>query len=261
MKRLDKNLNLSSITISIVIFWLLSIITYIVVYQDKIFIAILSSLGTLFAQRYIENLKNEKKQQELARLIINWIGNSVELFLSLQTHVIPSSRYSTETKSFIILELADEIKPDETYNWIKKNIGILPLNILKNFSAYNLTFKLIMRFLEKEYPQSLEQRLDDPIVQKSWTYLIIRSAIQGRIVTMLLSKQIVNENSQFEADKDFLVDEYWKAKDTIKNGQDYNLIVDSIEAVFKELRLSDELQVRPLLENQQDTKTSSTEKP
>lgn len=259
MKRLDKNLNLLSfITILIVVLWLLGIVTYIVVYQDKILIAILSSFSTLFVQQYIENSKNKKKQQELAKLTIILIESRIAVFSPLLMDVILSGENSTKASSHNIKEFVAQIKPDETYDSIVKDISTFPQNISRSFTGYNIVFKTVRNLLENEIAQNLEQILDEPEVLENLTYLIIWNIVQGRIITMLLSQQIFNDKNQFEADKSFLVKEYWRAKDAIKNGKSRNGIVDSIVAVFKELRLSNELQVRPLLENQQDTKTSSS---
>ena len=59
MKDITKNL--SDTLLILVVLYLVSLVTYIAIFQDKLFIAIISVSGTLFIQRYLEGIKNEKE--------------------------------------------------------------------------------------------------------------------------------------------------------------------------------------------------------
>jgi len=251
----------------------LLLITYIVVFQDKLFIAIITSLGTLLAQRSVENFKNGKKQQELARLVISLIESRNQELVLLQKHIIPDNA-DAEVKGVIIMRCVDLVKQDETYKSILKDIGIFPLNILKRFSLYDSSLKSAINILESYRVYSSEPGLDDSVFQRYSSYTITSSAIKGALTTMLISKHVLKDENQFQADKLFLVDEYKKlaselinalpkAKNTVTNNQDVEIInriifnnFIEIRIVFAELNISNELPMFPALENEEDTQTS-----
>ncbi|MBD1926547.1 hypothetical protein H6F74_09865 [Trichocoleus sp. FACHB-90] len=248
------NENLPSILIILGSLYLVSFVTYIAIFQDKLFIAIVSSLGTLFVQRYVENLKNERKQQEFARLTISRIKWRQEVLFYLRKHVILSANDSTEIKRFIIMRYINQIKQDEVYKSMLKDIGILPLNILKYFSEYDSSLKNLIDSLEDHSSHDSGQSLYSSNVQENLAIQIIYNAIDATVTTMLLSKQILKAQNEFEADKQFLISEYWRAKDAILQGEYVpSVILNSlaqIEAVFKELGMSNYIQVPAAIENQ-----------
>jgi hypothetical protein len=246
--------NLPSIFIALGALYSVCLVTYIAIFQDKLFIAIISSLGTLFAQRYLENSRNERKQQEFARLAISLIRQRDTILFYLRTQVILSASDSAEVKSLIITRYINQIKQDEVYKSMLKDIGVLPLNILKYFSEYDSSLKNLLDSLSDHVSHDSGQSLCSLQVQQNLAIQIIYNAIDSAVTTMLLSKQILRERKEFEADKKFLLEEYWRAKDAIAQGEDVpSVILNSlaqVEMVFDEIRISRELHIRPISETQ-----------
>ena len=208
MKSFTKDL--PSILIVLSFAYLIFLITYIAIFQDKLFIAIISSLGTLFVQRYLENSRNERKQQDFAKLAISLIKWRNTILFYLRTQVISSNTDSAETKSLIITRYINQIRQDEVYKSMLKDIGILPLNILKYFSEYDSNLKNILDSLADHASHNSGQSLKNWKVQQNLAIQIIYNAIDGGVTTMLLSKQILKDRREFEADKQFLISEYWR---------------------------------------------------
>lgn len=254
MKSFTKDL--PSILIVLSFAYLIFLVTYIAIFQDKLFIAIISSLGTLFVQRYLENSRNERKQQEFARLAISLIKWRNTILFYLRTQVILSGTDSAEIKSLIITRYINQIRQDEVYKSMLKDIGILPLNILKYFSEYDSNLKNLLDSLADHASYDDGQSLNNNWnVQQNLAIQIIYNAIDGGVTTMLLSKQILKDRKEFEADKQFLISEYWRVKDAIEQGEDLpSVILNSltqVEMVFTEIGASNELDVRSVPNNQE----------
>ncbi len=250
----DFNKNLPAALVIIVVLYLVCFVTYIAIFQDKLFIAIFSVLGTLSVQRYLEGFRNKKEQQEFARLAISLINWRNCIFLSLRTQIISSNGHSTEIKSRIIMRFFNQISQDEVYKSMLKNIGVLPLNVLKYFFDYDSTLKNLLDSLEDNANNNFGVSLGSLQVQENLSFQIIINNIDGVVTMMLLSKQVLKDQEEFKIHKQFLVNEYWRLKGAIKQGENLPIVIfnslTQIEAVFQAIGISDELDLSLVDENQ-----------
>ena len=167
----------------------------------------------------------------------------------MRVKVIVSSDDSIEIKRSIILRYINQVKQDEVYKSIQKNVGILPLNILKHFSSYDCSLKNFLDSLKDHAGNYSGMSLGNLKTQENLAFQIIINSIDGSISMILLSKQVLRDEEEFEIHKQFLVNEYWRLKDAIRQGEVLPSIIFNsfiqIEEVFNQIGILNELNIHP----------------
>jgi len=243
MKIFDKNLP-EKLVIAIFVYCLF-LVSYIAIFQDKIFVAIISSLGTLLIQNYLEKRRNIRKQEDFSRLIINLIRDRSKILLFLRINVILSSDNSVDIKKILVQRYISRIQKDEIYKSALKDLGILPMKVIEYLSKYNSSLDDIYDSLLYHINHESGQGLSTSKIQENLAIQIIYNGIDAETVIMLICQKILENQEELAVSKKFLINEYWRVKNAIKQGENVpeiiNFSLNQIEMAFTEIGLLSEL--------------------
>jgi hypothetical protein len=237
----------SIITLSILSSGILAFF-YIILYQDKIFIAILSVAGTLFVQRYLEGYRSKRRQDELAKLLIIRINRHLPILFVIRTRIL-FSEVRAEIKALQISQWVQQIKDDEIYKDVLKQSGIFPFYPLKYVSEYVDNTRTVVNLLDISTQEENAQNLNNSRSAESIAIHIISHAIDGVLCCLILNKLVLKEEEEFQRNCDFIEEEYRRNIIGIQSGEvpeDARSFIlsslNNIEEVFRHFGLYERLQ-------------------
>lgn len=178
-------------------------------------------------------------------MIINLIRARSKILLFLRINVILSNDNSVEIKKILVQRYMSRIQKDEVYKSALRDLGMLPMSIIKYLSEYNSSLDDIYDSLLYHVNHDSGQGLSTWKVQENLAIQIIYNGIDAEIVIMLICQKILKNQEELAISKNFLIDEYWRVKNAMKQGENVPEIINSslsqIEMAFAEIGLLSEL--------------------